>query len=363
MKIRKEILDRFEIFKENRREIHKYPEIGFDTKETMNRIKRLLNLNTANDDEYSGVFYLPSEKECIAFRCELDGLPIKEENDVDYQSTNAYMHACGHDAHMAILIETIHYFLHHPHKKSLLFIFQPAEESGAGSKYMMCQNIFEKYKVKECYATHVMPNLGDYIGCKENIMMAKSREIHLHIQGKGAHAGHKELGIDAMKATTFFLEHIYQIESDLKPNILHFGKLESGYVGNAVSSNSYLVGTMRCFNEKSDELIQNFLINLIKNIDEQFQTESSIEFKNGYDAVVNDKTLVDKIKKLLSDDYLEIQPLALSEDFSFYSQKCKCCYTLCGLSSKTDLHDSRFDLDEKECLKAIELNIRIVENE
>lgn len=362
MKIRQEIKDRLPYFKETRRLIHMNPEIGYDTSQTMKTIIDKLKRFPANQDEVSGVFYLPGEKPYLAFRCELDGLLIQESNDCYYRSKNHAMHACGHDAHIAILIETMLYFMRHVHSQGLVFLFQPAEESGSGAQYMIDQGIFEKYEIGELYATHVFPSLGDIIGCKEGVFMASSNEIHITILGKGVHAAHYQEGINTLQAATFFLNEFYRLQHLMPQCILHIGKCESGEVGNAVASKTVLVGTMRFFDTESELFIKQSLIDLLKKIDEERLTKSTIQFTNHYDSVVNDSNLVNKIKHLIHEDYVELEAIALSEDFSFYSKKCKCCYYLCGLTSTVDLHENCFDLDEEECLKAIELNIRIVEN-
>ena len=94
------------------------------------------------------VYYLPSNNKTIGFRCELDGLNILEENNIEYKSLNEYMHACGHDLHMAIMILMINYYSTHDHQPSLLFVFQPSEESGAGALHILKKDI-TKLKVKE----------------------------------------------------------------------------------------------------------------------------------------------------------------------------------------------------------------------
>lgn len=360
MEIRKEIKERLNHFKEIRRTLHQNPEIGFNIHHTLEYIEKLVNMKSANND--SGVFYLPGTKSCIAFRCELDALPIKEINDIEYKSKNDSMHACGHDAHMAILIETMFYFMNHPHDHALLFIFQPAEESGAGSKHMIQLNIFEKYQITELYATHVLPSLGNKIGCREGIVMAKSCEIKIIIHGKSAHAATPNHGIDTLYVTNKFLNFIYEYQKDITPNILHIGKCINGEVCNAVSSKTVLEGTIRSFDNNYFDEIKNTCIKQIELLDKEFNTRSILSFSDGYDLLINHPSLVSKLKRNCINDYVEVMPMALSEDFSFYTSLCPSCYYFCGLTSDTSLHENTFDLDEEECLKAIELNIRLVED-
>lgn len=362
MKIRNEITKILDDFIFMRRAFHKIPEIGFETFQTMGLVEKMIGKVADEKDSFSGVFYLKgSEDHCVAFRSELDGLPILEKNTHDFVSTNGCMHACGHDAHMAILIATYHYFVMFPSKISLLFIFQPAEESGNGANYIIKKNIFEKYHVKALFATHLMPFLGDVIGSKKGWMMAESCEINITIQGKAAHCGHPEKGVDACKAMTFFLQDVYELEKEILPHRIHFGKVNSGEIRNGMSAFSYLEGTLRCFDSYILKILKEELKEKLNQLDKKMNTISQITFSLGYQGVINDETLVDLVENCAEDSYREVDAMMLSEDFSSYQRVCATCLMLCGLTSEIDLHDPCFDFDESECLKAIEMNVRLVE--
>lgn len=362
MKIRKEIKDQLEELKTIRRRIHQNPEIGFDTFQTMETIQTIMNQNAAEYDGFSGVFYLDNKsKSSIGFRCELDGLPIKEKNQVSYHSLNDYMHACGHDAHMAIMIILMKYLFLHEKKTSVLFIFQPAEESGAGAKHMIEKKILEKYHVQELYAVHVLPRCQDVIASKSGELMAASCEIKVKIHSKGGHAAHQNQRQDAMKAMHAFLSEVYQLQKENSTFLVHFGKVECGSSSNVIADECILDGTMRSFDEKMMITLKNMLSEMLMKVDQSFQSNSVISFSSGYEIVKNDRKMVDKIKTIAGQQYQEIDPMMLSEDFSFYSAICPCCLFFCGLSEQHDLHDACFDVDEKECLKAIEVMIQLVE--
>lgn len=362
MKIRKEILDDLDIFKLNRRELHKYPEIEFNTFQTIRRIERMAEYDITECDGFSGIFYVKGKSaRTIAFRCELDGLEMKEMNENEYASKNGFMHACGHDAHIAILLATLRYFIKYPPDVSIVLILQPAEESGCGAKHILSKGIFEKYSIEMLFATHVMPNLGDVIACREKEMMAQSCEVTLKIHGKNAHVGHFKEGIDSLKGACLFLNKVYELHDELLPNVLHFGKIESGTIRNGVSDLSILQGTLRSFDPLIFYALKELMVSWAHEIDCEIKTNATLHFSSGYDVVYNDSLLVEMVRKIAGTDYLEIEKLYTSEDFSFYKEKCPCCMFLCGLSSKVDLHDSFFDLSEEECLKAVEMNVSLVE--
>ena len=361
MEIRKEINELLIDLKRIRRKLHMIPEIGFNTKNTMKLIKQLVSINPIEDDGISGVFYFKSSEKCIAFRCELDGLNIVEENNIEYRSLNNYMHACGHDLHMAIMILMINYYSNYPHKPSLLFIFQPAEESGAGANYMIEKGLIEKYNVKELYAFHVLPNLGDFIGCSNGIIMSQSCEIEINFKGLSGHITSNN-SIDSIKTTNYFLNEFYKLKNEIKPHKIHIGSIQGGTVCNSVAESCTLKGTIRCLEENMMDFIKECIENLLYRIDSKFKTKSTIKYSIGYPPLINNIELVSKIKRLAEDSYIAMEPLLLSEDFSYYGNYCNICYMFCGLTTSNELHSSTFDLKEEDCLKMLELYFRIIEN-
>ncbi|WP_281628241.1 amidohydrolase [Traorella massiliensis] len=362
MKIRKEIQMQYDTLLRIRRELHQIPETGFDTYKTMAYITQQIPIMVSEYDGFSGVFYLQGQnKKCLGFRCELDGLPIREKNSFTYASFNGNMHACGHDAHMAIMICTLLYFIQYPPKYSLLFIFQPAEESGGGANYMIQKGIFEKYGIEYLLAVHVFPHLKDKIGCCKGVLMARSCEIKVIVRGKSVHAAHSEQGIDVIKILYQFLNWVDELKENIRSDLIHFGRMNCGEVCNAVAAYGVLEGTMRCFDDINYDMIRTQMIRQLSIIDEEYHSTSEIIFSEGYEKVVNDEKLNEYVLQIAKEDYVEMKPLYLSEDFSFYRKKCPCCLYLCGLSSEEDLHSSSFDLKEEECLKAVEMNVSLAE--
>ena len=361
MKIRKEINELLIKLKKIRRQLHMFPEIGFDTYNTVQLIKQFINMKPVEDDGISLVYYLPSNGKTIAFRCELDGLNIQEENQVVYKSNNHFMHACGHDLHMAIMILMINIFSKKKHNTSLLFIFQPAEESGAGALHIINKGIIDKYNVDELYAFHVLPNLGDFIGCKEGLIMAQSVEFNIHIKGIGGHLTSNNT-IDSIKSSNLFLNEFYKLQKELSPHRIHVGTINGGTICNSIAQYCEFKGTIRCLDKDSMISIKELIEYILIKLDKKYKTVSSIDYSIGYSPLINHVQLVEKIKVLSEDTYIEIEPLILSEDFSYYCDYCKCCYMFCGLTTNEELHSSTFDLKEEDCLKMLELFNRIIEN-
>ena len=361
MKIRKEINELLLELKRIRRQLHMIPELGFNTYNTVKLIKQFINIQPVDDDGISLVYYLPSNNKTIAFRCELDGLNILEENDIEYKSLNEYMHACGHDLHMAVMIQMINYYSTHKHKPSLLFIFQPAEESGAGALHILKKNIIQKYEVQELYAFHVLPKLGDFIGCRNGLIMAQSCEFDITIKGNGGHLTSPNT-IDSIKISNLFLNELYKLQRELFPHKIHIGYIKGGTICNSIAEYVVLKGTIRCLDENKMKSIKKTLENISIKLDKKYKSNSNIHYSIGYPPLVNHLQLVNKVKNLSEDYFIEIEPLLLSEDFSYYCNFCKCCYLFCGLTTEEELHSSCFNLKEEDCLKILELYFLIIEH-
>jgi len=360
MKIRKEIENLLIDLKRIRRQLHMIPEIGFNTYNTVKLIKQFINIEPVEDDGFSLVYYLPSNNKTIAFRCELDGLNIPEENNIEYKSSNNYMHACGHDMHMAIMIIMINNFIKKKHHPSLLFIFQPAEESGAGALHILKKDIIHKYEVQELYAFHVLPKLGDFIGSRNGLIMAESCEFNITIKGIGGHLTSPKT-IDTIKISNLFLNELYRIQKDIFPNKIHIGYIKGGTICNSIAELIELKGTIRCLDVNIMYSIKKLIENIFIKLDKKYKSISNIHYSIGYPALINDSQLVNKVKNISKDYYIEIEPLLLSEDFSYYGNYCKSCYIFCGLTTVDDLHSSCFNLKEEDCLKILELYYQIIE--
>ncbi len=182
-----------------RRELHRIPEIGFELYKTREYVLENLRRHRCEIEEISGgvVAFFQSREDggkgkprehTVALRSDMDALPIKEETGVPWQSIHdGFMHACGHDGHMAMLLaladELDHIINTLPH--NVLLIFQPAEETSGGAWFMCATGFMSKYNVKRVYGFHLWPTLGkNTIGSRPNEFMANACEVDITVQGK-----------------------------------------------------------------------------------------------------------------------------------------------------------------------------------
>ena len=211
--------------------------------------------------------------DAIAFRCDMDALPISENTQLDFASTHpGKMHACGHDGHMAIALELARRL---NEKKTLphnvLLVFQPAEETTGGAKQLCETGIFRQYNIRAIFGLHLWPGLAaGEIFSRAQEMMSRSCEVKVEIFGKSAHIAKAHEGIDAMAAGVDFYTRAMALEAQLPDNIfrvLKFGKMESGTVCNAVSGYTKMEGTIRAFQDEVFHSLRAGIVSIGKEVE------------------------------------------------------------------------------------------------
>ncbi len=343
-----------------RRELHKIPELDKDLPLTFKYInERLQNFNCEMiypDVNAICAFFDFGAPNTIAYRSDMDALPIREKNTHDFISTHdGKMHACGHDGHMAILLSFAEYIdnLGTAPNYNVMLIFQTAEESIGGAKDICNSGIFEKYSIFRTYGCHLWPELPiGTIGARAGEMMAQSNEVTVRITGKSSHIAKHQLGSDAMIAGARFLLSAYEMEAkEIDSNIfrlLKFGKMHSGTVRNAISASTTFEGSMRVFEDITFQYINRRLIEIGKSIETETNCKFDIKVSNGYPPLINDKELFDKVFKIYPDDILLIkEPSLTAEDFSVYGTKSSIFFFFLGIGVNIPLHSDTFDFDEK----------------
>ncbi len=343
----------------HRRTLHQIPEINDELPLTLKYIEEnltSLNCKLIYPSKSAVCAYFDFNREkTIAFRADMDALPIEEKNICEYKSKHqGAMHACGHDGHMAMLLtfanelnkieETLPY--------NVMLIFQPAEEGSGGAKLICESGIFEEYNIISTYGAHVWPDLPKgVIGARSGGMMAKASEVEININGLSAHIAKASQGKDAMVAAAKFLLSVYEMEkneiSEDVFRLLKFGKMTSGTAGNAISAHTYFKGSMRAF----DMPTFNFLKKRVYEISAEIEAESGCEFEikiaEGYPPVINDAVLFNKVYEKLSQDiFILKEPSMTAEDFSFYGEKAPSFFFFLGTGGGTVLHADTFDFDE-----------------
>jgi len=356
-----------------RRDLHRIPELDRDLPKTIAYLTGYLNtLPCEIIPAGSGGFFAlfrggkaTGDSPAVAFRTDMDALPILEENDVAYRSAHeGMMHACGHDGHMSIMLGFASEVAARLGEldRNVLLVFQSAEETTGGAKDLAESGVFEKYRTEKIYGLHLWPGYPkDSIICRDGDFMSSTMMLYIGVAGKSAHIAQYKKGIDALDASCRFIGRVYEMEKDeVSPEtrrLLRFGLMKSGTANNVVASESRIEGTVRVYSEE----VRTFLRNRMQEIadDISARTGAKFTFSNSvsYPAVVNPHGLFTEAKRALTKagfDFIDTdEPLMLSEDFSWYQHRLPGLFFHLGTGMQTPLHNPRYEIDERVLLTGV----------
>jgi len=344
----------------DRRALHRIPEVHKDLPETFQYLaSSLKEMGCKNLFQVSGsmcVYFDFGQDDTVAFRSDADALPIQERNEVPYASSHpGKMHACGHDGHMAILLELARRLSQKKDlKHNILLIFQCAEETTGGALDICRSGLFSQFRVKAIFGLHLWPGLAKgKIFSREGVMMSSSSEIHVEIKGKSAHIARSHEGIDAMAAGVEFYNRAIALERSVDPGIfrlLKFGKFLSGTVSNAVSAHTKLEGSLRAYDMDLIVSLRQGLSKIARDVAAESGCQVDFWLEGGYPTVNNDPELLGAVRHVASLEHLP-EPALPSEDFSHYQRTIPGVFFFLGLGDAPALHSDRFDFDESVLVK------------
>lgn len=358
-----------------RQTLHQIPELGFTEYKTQAFLHEELTslgytpIVTAKTGLY--VFIKGETDETIAFRSDIDALPIMEQTNLPYSSTHeGKMHACGHDGHMSILLGFANFLKNHKLKKNVLLIFQPAEEGPGGAKVIVDEGILSKYNVSQIFGLHLFPEINeDMVGLANGPLMAQVGEIDLTIHGKSAHGAMPQKGVDAIVALSSLVQSYQSIISrtlnPLDTGVVTIGKVSGGDARNIICEKVVAEGTIRAHKQEVYEMIKQRILEINKGLALMYNVQVDTLIRDMYPALVNDKDLHNFMISILNkDEYIEVEPLMIAEDFSYYLQEVPGYFILLGCKNEElgfahPLHSSCFNFAEKVLFKGVELYIRI----
>lgn len=355
-----------------RRHFHKYPELSYKEENTAAFICEWLE-KSAIPFRYgiagTGIIGTIKGKgtgnKVIAVRAEMDALPITERNQAEYSSTNAgVMHACGHDAHMAMLMGTATLLNHNRDLfgGTVLLIFQPGEEkSPGGGKLMIESGELNDPKPDIILAQHILPELETgKTGYKAGRYMASCDEIYITVAGRGGHAALPGLTTDQIYIASHLVvrlkDRMAQQQAVNKiPTVLGIGRISGEGATNVIPEKVEIAGTFRTFDEKWRKEALDLIRLVADETAIEFGVNIIVRIEVGYPVLVNDDNLTSRAmelsKDLLGNDNIETFDIRMSsDDFSFYSALAPSLYYRIGIRKKETemrkLHTPDFDLDE-----------------
>ncbi len=348
---------------EYRRALHRIPELDDRLPETCAYVRSALasfELEAFSPIPSSVCTYLDGGKsETVAFRADMDALPIEEATGLPYASGNTgAMHACGHDGNTAMALALAEYAATHREalRRNVLFLFQPSEETTGGAERLCAAGVLEKYRVCRVFAMHLWPGLEQgNVYCRPGPIMARSNEVTVTLTGKSAHIGKAKEGIDALAAGAEYLLRAYAMSgalSEAEPVVLRFGKMVSGTVRNAVSDLTRLEGSLRTFRDETQLRCRQRLEEIGREIAKETGCGVDVFLNQGYPAVWNHEELYKTVCSGLGEaaPLLLEAPTLTAEDFSFYQRRVPGLFFLLGVGDTPGLHSPEFCFDDETVL-------------
>jgi len=359
----------------HRRWLHSHPEIGFEVYKTRDYI--LEQLNKYGFDEVSllagtGIKAVMRGKvgaRTLAFRADMDALAIEEKTGLEFASKRkGFMHACGHDGHMAILLGFAQWLSQNKDNidDNFVLVFQPDEEREGGALPMIKEGLLDAPKVDAIFGLHVLPDIPQgKIGVKAGPLMAQTCEVDIEVMGKSAHCATPHKGVDTIVAAAHFINALQSIITrtidSSQEAVFSIGRIYGGDTRNILAEQVTLECTVRTF---SDDLYQNIkgkVLDLLEGMEKSHGVKSSYNEGVYYPPVINHEEWTQKLINILpKEQYMEAKPLMIAEDFSYYQREVPGVFMFLGSYNQAKgyihpLHSNRFNFDEEILLYGVQL--------
>ena len=355
---------------ELRRHFHRHPEVSFSEHDTSKRLgDRLqeLGLELKPCPTETGVVAILDTGrpgKTVMLRADIDALPIHEESGVDFSSkADGRMHACGHDAHMGIMVGVARTLVDRIWDVSgrYLFVFQPAEEIVSGAKAMIARGLLDDHHPDSVIGLHVtsFTESGTVI-TRPGLMWAGSDAYQIDFAGPGGHGGMMGRRGNVLSAQAFLIERLHTVVEGLE----HDGVQCHTTVGNIISDGAWNIvprgvavkGSLRTFTAELREQALGRLRDLMQEVDTEFEVRSSLELVHGTVPLMNDpnvtRTVLDVGRSLIGDKASVLgRPLTVSDDFAEFLTRIPGCYFMLGAKPDGEPppahHSPGFRIDEQ----------------
>lgn len=354
-----------------RRHLHAHPELSYQevkTSQFVAQVLRDIGLSPVSMSETGLVALVEGKnpsKKVIALRADMDALPIQENSDKPYRSSNpGVMHACGHDVHTTSLLATakILHGIKSQFEGTVKLIFQPGEEKNPGGASLMIRDgVLQNPAPSGIIGQHVMPLLPvGKVGFREGKYMASSDEIYLRIMGKGGHAAAPELTIDPVLIASHIIVALQQVISrqanPREATVLSFGKVIAEGATNIIPDEVRVAGTFRALNETWREEGLNKIEQVASGIAVSMGGKCQVDISRGYPYLENNPELTRRIRAaaetyLGKENVVDLDVTLGSEDFAYYSQQVPASFYRLGTRNDAKgitsyVHTPTFDIDE-----------------
>lgn len=349
-----------------RRDIHREPELMFDTVKTAGKVLAALDglpLEIQTGVAENGIVATlegGGEGPAIGLRADMDALPIREETGLPFASeTDGRMHACGHDGHTSMLVGAAHALsgMKDRLNGTVKFIFQPAEEGGGGGKVMVEEGAAEG--VASIFALHLWPGLPfGTVASKGGPIMAAADAFEMRIKGSGGHGAMPHLTTDAVAIAAQVVTALQTVVSrevdPVEPAVLTVGKIHAGNVFNVIPETAQLGGTVRTLNAALRQRMPERIEELARGVARGMRGDAELEYQFSYPITSNDEEAAKHALAVAEtlfgkESVLELpNPSMGAEDFSFFLEKIPGAFIWLGVGEDVSgLHTPTFAFDEE----------------
>lgn len=364
-----------------RRHIHQNPELSFKENNTADYVEGILknlgNIETMRPTPTSVIGILKGGKpgKTVAFRADMDALPVEEETGLPYASSvKGVSHACGHDAHTAMLLGTAT-TLSKMQKQipgTVYFIFQHAEEYFPGG----AQEIIKSGDLKGIdafFGLHVVPNVpAGTIGIlPDGPASTNSDGFNLTIHGKGSHGSMPNLGVDPIVVGAEIVNNLQTIVSRNVPPgemaVVTIGRFQSGKANNVIPETADLGATVRTITDETRQLVAQRIKTIVNDICHAYGAKADLDYIFSYPAIQNSPELCALAKKAAiqaigKEHVIDAPRMTASEDFSYYKEVAPTCFIVLGVGDGAANHSPKFNLDEKALSNGVKTEVQIIKD-
>jgi amidohydrolase len=355
---------------ETRRDFHRWPELSFQEHHTAARVAQALTglgLEIRTGVAKTGLVALlrgDRPGKTLLVRADIDALPLHEEATHSYASRNpGVMHACGHDAHMAMLLGAIRFLAEHKQAITgiIKFVFQPAEEGPGGADLMIEEGVLEEPHVDAALGYHIWAELPvGVVGVRNGPLMASSDEFELVVHGQGGHGADPHLAVDAVVVASHIVLALQTIVSrgvsPLQCAVVTVGRLVSGSGHNIIAQDAVMTGTVRTFCEDLRAEMPGRIEKLARGVAAAYGATVELRYKPQYPVTVNDPAVSAVVRRAAervigAERVVEAEQTMGSEDMGYFLRVVPGCYFLIGASNPEKgidkpHHHPSFDIDE-----------------
>lgn len=352
-----------EIVVNHRRALHQIPELGLELPKTTEYICNTLTKLGVEYEFIEGVHIFASvisnkSNGNVLLRADMDALDVKEETDLEFKSTSNYMHACGHDTHMAMQLTIIEILKNNTElcNYNVDVVFQAGEELLQGGENVVRHLKDHKTTYDKVFSTHIFSkHYSNSIELIPNTVMPSCDNFLINVESSGGHGATPEECISAIDIGCELVTGVKTLLATklglAKNAVVSFGEFNSGTSSNIIPGKATLRGTIRCIDENVRSMIKNELSTLVNSVEIRYKAKINLQYVSSTPSLYNDETLVEEILEKLSsmkNVHKSNRLILVSEDFAYYKELGKSVMLILN-AQKNDgypQHHNEYDINE-----------------